>query len=245
VPNGNNQADFSMPWITTFLPLRELVSAPLKIIVSNPVAPANNELAVSISLTALQDITAGQLKLYVAIVEKQLNGLNYVMRKMLPNASGIPLTLPIVNQTTLTFDLDPWEVKNVTSLQELAIVAFVQDEQTKDVLQSEAFDLNNPLPNLPTTTTGLSTGVGETVTLYPNPANNQVRVQFPRPVQKVTSIKLTDPIGNLVHQSNLPVGTDSKTIGTQDFASGLYVMQIDSGNGTIVVRKIMIVHGDR
>ncbi len=240
-PALNNQADFTMPWASNYLPLRSLVSSPITITISNPAA-ANNELAVTVSIKALQDITSGKPKLYVGIVEKQLGSLEYVMRKMLPSASGTPLTLPIAKDAIIPFTLDPWEVKNVTSVQELAIIAFVQDEETKDVLQSSIFDKNNPLPNLPTTITGVELSQQESISIFPNPANNEFRIQLPLEAPHQIILKLVDQVGRVVHESSIAQGASSKTVGTHELAGGVYILQVDSGKGDVIRKKLMVVH---
>ena len=56
------------------------------------------------------------------------------------------------------------------------------------------------------------------------------------------TLRMMDQIGKVVHESIIPQGTSGKTVSTRDMAEGVYVLQIDSGNGSIVRAKVMVVH---
>jgi hypothetical protein len=238
-PTGNNQADFTQIWAPNYLPLRSLVNSPLAITISNPAATDNNQLALTVTLKGLTDVTSGQPKLYVGVVEKQLGNLVYVMRKMLPSASGTSLALPILKDAIITINLEPWEVKNISSISELAIVAFVQDEQTKDVLQST---IKMALDNPPTITTGLVSIGPEHVSIFPNPADRELLVELPRSVAHDTPVRLVDQVGHIVYNSEVKAGTSRKTIGTGEFSAGLYILQVGSDKASVARKKVMIVH---
>jgi hypothetical protein len=239
-PAINNEADFTQSWAPNYLPLRSLVSSPIAITISNPTATDNNQLAVTINIKGLTDVTTGQPKLYVGIVEKQVGNLVYVMRKMLPTASGTPLALPILKDDVITVTLDPWEVKGIASIQELAIVAFVQDEQqSKDVLQSA---IKLVLDNPPATTTGLLSLEPEHISIFPNPADRELLVELPGAVTQDIPVRLVDQVGRIVYNSEMKAGTSRKTIGTGDFSAGLYILQVGSDKTSVARKKVMVVH---
>ncbi len=236
--DGHSEGDFAASWLSGYLPRRSLVNAPLDISVSNPAAAANL-LALTVAITPRQDIIDGNPTLYVAVVEQQVNGLTNVMRKMLPAASGTSLALPLLKGTTSTITLDPWEVKNINFIAQLSIVAFVQDKVTKDILQSTVkVTLDNP----PTKITGLEANPSELVSIFPNPANKEFKVQLPAAAKQQVTLKLWDQVGKVVHESFIPEGALNKTVGTGDLPAGVYVLHVDVGNGSTVRKKIVVVH---
>jgi len=235
---NNNQADFTQAWAANYLPLRSLVNSPVAISISNPVT-GNDQLGVSVAIKGLSDVTTGQLTLYVGIVEKQLAGMAYVMRKLLPTASGTPLSLPILKDAVITINLDPWEVTNITSISELAIVTFVQDEKTKDVLQSA---IKLVLDNPPSTTTGSVSIRPEHISIFPNPADREMAVELPGPVKEDTPIRLVDQVGRIVFNSEIRAGNNTTTIGIREFSGGLYILQIGSNKTSVARKKVMILH---
>jgi hypothetical protein len=238
-PAANNQADFSQPWSGNYLLLRSLVAAPVAITILNPPAAEASQLAVTVRVKGLANVTTGQPKLYVAIVEKQVGSLQFVMRKMLPTASGTSIPLPLAKNDSITITLDPWEVKNIALIDQLAIVAFVQDEQTRDVLQSA---VKLVLDNAPSKTTGLLPLRPEQVSIFPNPADREILVELPSAVTQDTPVRLVDQMGHAVYNSEMKMGTNRKTIGIGDFSGGLYILQVGSDKTSLVRKKVVIVH---
>jgi hypothetical protein len=50
-----------------------------------------------------------------------------------------------------------------------------------------------------------------------------------------------DAVGKAVHQTAIDKGQQSKTVNTQDFAPGVYLIQLETDKGT-VRKKVMVVH---
>lgn len=90
-----------------------------------------------------QDISDGSdLKLFIVAVEERIefadaqpNGersWNFVMRKMMPSASGIQLPNDLTTQPSFSYEAS-WTADNYYDLNELAVVAFVQETSTGEV----------------------------------------------------------------------------------------------------------------
>ncbi len=113
-------------------------------IISAEIDLANN-LSVEVDINALAEYDAG-LKAHIAIVEKTTVGnignngeleFHFVMMKMLPGADGT--TLPALsngNTETLEFTFD-MSTTNMEDANDLEIIAFVQNDTDKSILQSE------------------------------------------------------------------------------------------------------------
>lgn len=86
------------------------------------------------------------MKLRIAVVEKEINfdtapGSNgekvfyNIMKKFLPGTSGLSLANSFTLGETISFT-ESWEHANVYDLSQLAVVAFIQDDDNKEVLQA-------------------------------------------------------------------------------------------------------------
>jgi hypothetical protein len=97
-------------------------------------------------VTATNAVANANLKLHVVVVEKHIafasapgsNGetdFYNVMKKMLPNSSGTTLQGVWANGNTHVVS-ENWNFSNVYNIGDLAVVTFIQDDVTKEVLQA-------------------------------------------------------------------------------------------------------------
>ena len=105
----------------------------------------NRQLNVSVSLLPRGITDGSSLRLFVAAVEERIewaepaaNGersWNYVLRKLLPSASGQPLETALTQVTPYVYDFT-WQLQNYADETELGLVTFVQDISTGKVLNT-------------------------------------------------------------------------------------------------------------
>jgi hypothetical protein len=81
------------------------------------------------------------------------------------------------------------------------------------------------------------------VRLYPNPVQDQLTVQLPLPAGDVISTTVTDALGKVklynVHQ---PAGKDRLLIPTGALPKGLYLLTLDTGQGSRLVKFMKQYH---
>ncbi len=235
--DGSSDGAFGQPWASTTYDSRTLVASPLEISITSPATPAGT-FNVEAIINAIDDLKAGQYTVQVAIVEKQVGSNAFVLRELLPDASGTPLTsLTNLSQQTISVST---ELTNIADPNEIAVIVFVQQMTgQKEVLQAKLLDGIPP----PAIITGLEfKAYGDLIGAHPNPANQELTVQLPTPAIQDTPIRLVDQVGKIVHDTFIPMGSASKTLSTSDLAGGVYLLQIDSGGGKIAHRRIMVVH---
>lgn len=197
---------------------------------------------------------AGNYKLRVALVEDHyqnpgnLNGeLEYydVERNMLPDATGTSIdtftdgqTLAYVFKTTAvsgivhrnshTFWGDP---------QNSHMVAFVQDDDTKDVLQSVAVAANH--------TTGIADVAAKRINLSiaPNPSARYVTISWNMEKTQNVALSLTDIAGRTVYRISrkLSAGRPLLVVPTANLANGVYIVRLQTAEGSIG-RKLNVHH---
>lgn len=75
------------------------------------------------------------------------------------------------------------------------------------------------------------------VSVYPNPTNGLVNVQFATQTA-VDAINVYSVSGQLVYSKQFNTASDSYTVDLQKAATGVYIMKLESENGTIVKRLV-------
>ena len=191
--------------------------------------------------------TSKSLSLQVAIYEKSTtqnvksNGetvFYHVMKKMVPDQNGTTLTNltdGVMQATNLSYTfngsytlpanagspVDHAVAHTVEDFNDLGVMVWIQDMATKEIYQS--VDL---------TQSGI--GMGETglasVRLFPNPANDLVRVDL-RQVSGDCSYRLVNNLGQTVAAGAAQGGTEL-TLNVSQWTSGLYFVQIESEGST-------------
>ena len=84
-----------------------------------------------------------------------------------------------------------------------------------------------------TETTGLSDKQnGQSLTLYPNPADKAVSIQLPRQHERSLTLKLMNTNGQTLIEQNLPAQQNEITLSLKSLPKGLYPLQIQNSETT-------------
>ncbi|MCB0805218.1 MAG: T9SS type A sorting domain-containing protein [Bacteroidales bacterium] len=148
VPNsvldGNIYNGHPNGWNISTVNNRYAVPSPCDISIYHALSADENEFLVWVMIEATEDMPAG-LKMHLAAIEKEITfssppGSNgeteffNVMKKMLPNQTGLVLpAIPAGEYIILEYS---WEHSNVYDVDQLAAVGFVQNNDTKEVMQA-------------------------------------------------------------------------------------------------------------
>lgn len=199
----------------------------------------------------LADISTNTI-LHVAVVEKNVTidanaGLGgrigsgetefkYVLKKMLPSASGTKYTSLAANEQ-VSFEYSWTNPKLFMPENDMAVIIFLQEEGgLRRVYQSYMYDQEILDP-------GILTGVDpeKVLGVFPNPADNEFTIELGTPVRQRTPLQLFDQMGKMVKETWFENGENKKTVSTTNYAAGMYLLQMDSPSG-VVRKKIMIMH---
>jgi hypothetical protein len=237
--NGNINS-----WASNEYNTESLVTSPLDIVINTPTI-TNGVINITGTVTTKEfDLKANQYSLYVAVVEQTVGNDSYVLRKMLPSASGRKVPATATGQT-FTFD-ESWSIdkSNLTDNPTLVAVAFVQSDiitdaakGTKQVLQA-AYNDNLPVINF---TTGVELPLLEQTALYPNPADRILNIELPTATASGVDVKVIDQLGRPVILSAIGAGERSTTIDTGGLAAAVYIVQLKE-NGIYTNRRLVITH---
>ena len=213
-----------------------------------------DSLKVTVNTTPYVNAATG-MKLFVAVCERQYNytgttsqtQFHHAMRKMLPDGNGSAINAvsgtPInrnyarkfvtvaAGSTPAQNSYDLW-----VGMQNLEVVAFVQNTATKEIIQS-AFAV-------PTGTSGIANQQAEVgVNIYPNPAANEVFVVLENKTNEGVTLDIINSLGETVYTSTeaRTAGTRTVQINTSNLANGLYYARVASKGQNQVV-KFNVMH---
>ncbi|MGB0931897.1 MAG: Omp28-related outer membrane protein [Chitinophagales bacterium] len=195
-----------------------------------------NSRNVSIDVKSYENIEGSDLKLFAAVVEKEVNynapngedeHFN-VFRKMLPNFDGTdfnPAAMGDSKSFNFTYELDSeWDASQVY------VIAFVQNVATKEVLNSGSpFDV---------VLTDIEESVlSKNVLLYPNPASDFIHLQRNEQSLSIDQVAIYNNSGVLMQSfEGTPVNLE---IDVRTYPTGVYFIKLKSGKDTIY-RKVVV-----
>ncbi len=171
--------------------------------------------------------SSGNLRLFVAVAEREIaynspNGetLHHnVFRKMLTNISGDAFTAAASGSTmTLSF---PYTIENAWNADEIYVLAFVQNIDTKEVLNSGTrFD--------PVVTSASEANAASEFKVFPNPVSGLANIQFREPLTGLLSI--LDARGAVLWNNRIDQ-VQTTTADMSAFAPGIYILRVQSDQG--------------
>ncbi len=246
----DTQADALLGWNPFALNRKELSEPQFDIqVISNP-TNTDDEVSVTgiftsrINLEENSEISFRFVILENYIVNQEFGNytvqdtIRNVMRKVLPDASGYVEKGSVTVGDIFSFNVD-WTVNAIYNLDQLRIVAFVQNEITKDVYQVGFVDLGGKS----NTVTGLGDALkGEKYVLYPNPADETLSISLGRSITVDLEWTLFDQLGRVMKEGRIPKNQKDLTIKTSDVSSGVYFLQLHHERFKWEPRKVIILH---
>jgi len=227
VPHGSVMAQGTEVFFQYYEDNKEY-SASMAIVATHNIDFSNKDIDVTVKINSKQ--TYSNIKLYVAVVEKQTTGnvgsngqteFDQVFMKMLPSATGSYISLTANQQSTfqISGNLNGTFIEDINDLE---VIVFVQ-KSDKTMLQS--------------TVSGIPIGIEDIsmqkISIYPNPAKDAITVKN----AKSANIKIFDLQGRILlseHCSN-----NNMQIDVSFLSKGVYFVQILLNN-SIKIEKIII-----
>ncbi|GAB4128011.1 MAG: hypothetical protein OHK0045_16570 [Raineya sp.] len=218
---------------------RSLKPSPFEISVTfgnNPPEMLN----VGATIRAVEDFNRPVL-VRIAVVEKQVDGsvvglpgntFYNVVKRMLPDAAGTRINLNWIKDVTQTAVNQSYNPVNFYDKNNIAVVVFVQDEATKEIHQT-FYAEPNVIPN---GVTSIDEEFASQISLYPNPAKDNVFLQ--NNGLGTLHYEIYDSVGKLVGQGSAEGATHE--ISTKGLGSGLYVMRLRNTKGQSGYKKLII-----
>ena len=202
-----------------------------------------NSLDATASVTCLADTFTSNIQLHVAVIETEVTaytGANMdtlfrnVVLDMLPSSTGTLLGKAWSGWMTETRSFS-WEYANyVEDIEELAVVAFIENRSNGQIIQAATSYLT------PQVGTGPRRQELASLHLYPNPASDVLYLQLGESPSEKGFIKVMDITGKIMLSSDVRPGEARLTLDLSTLARGLYVVWWEE-SGVVRARSKLIM----
>ncbi|MDH5609219.1 MAG: T9SS type A sorting domain-containing protein, partial [Cyclobacteriaceae bacterium] len=252
-PQSTELSDRLLGWNQNSLNKKELVEPEFDVSLSVVPTTEPDQVIVSGTFTSLIDLPdQTELAFRFVVVENYITNLNTgnytsfdtirnVLRVMLPNASGFVEKGSVKTGDAFEYSID-WTIDAVYNLDEMRVVAFVQNEITREIYQVGFVDVDGKANTITGVSDGISKGLNFTV--YPNPADAQFGVEFEKikALDVDVSWSIIDLSGRLIQQGIFEKDQQTLTIDTERLSSGVYFLQLTHEKYRWEPKRIMILH---
>jgi hypothetical protein len=244
IPNYANLFDYYLSDIDSNIVIRRSLKNPFFTITLNPDA-TGGILTINGQIKALENINAENLTLYLAVTEKVNNdhtGANgetvfyNVFRKFIPDAGGIDMKKTWTKGETYTMTGQTWIIENINNLADIEVIAFLQNNITKEVYQA----VSQIKPDVVVGIEKTFAWKGQDFRLYPNPAVNKLTIAFNQPLAQETDVRIFDMQG--IEVSSFKAGSDQTefTVNNLNLQPGLYLVRISADGIDLGFKKLVI-----
>ena len=154
---------------------------------------------------------------------------------MLPDAVGTSFNIDWSPGTSQNVNVD-YFYDNIYDEEEIRVVAFVQDDDNKEVYQAA---IDNPY-----IIDGIEKNTFKNQNLfriYPNPAKEYTNLTFTEPLEEDIRIEITDNSGRLVRIIKLASGVQLHSIYLSEYEPGLYFIRLINDKKLLDTRKLIIL----
>ncbi|HPW62935.1 MAG TPA: PKD domain-containing protein, partial [Cyclobacteriaceae bacterium] len=224
---------------------RALVNPTFDLTLKDTTSLDNKKISVKMVITARQDFTA-PLIMNVALIEKDVNGFKNVLRKNLFGSDGETINLTWVKGQQvikLKFDV-PIDVP-ISNSNQLMLVGYVQDKNTKEIYQSIAIagpvKVGDPVVGIEDQTPLLASL--NSIQMFPNPANKEFTFGLPADVHPASQWAIIDQRGVTVLEGNFEDTVNGiKPINISELANAVYFVVITGPEGATVRKKLVVMN---
>jgi hypothetical protein len=196
------------------------------------------------TLIALSDIPESYIYLYIVVIEREITQITEeneeeiyesVVKKMLPNPSGTSYikSWSAGEHADVNYS---WTFSNVFDAEEVRVVAFVQNENTREIYQA-AIDKRDYISSIDD---GIYINQPLKILVFPNPTSGITYIKFNQPVNEKCRIELFNNMGKLLYSAEIYNGEELVHFDTKDLNNGLYILRIADKKRVIDVKKLII-----
>ena len=167
-----------------------------------------------------------------------------VIRSILPNPAGRIISPSIHNRFKLDFE-ERWEITGILAdageMVELQVVAFLQNEVTKEIYQATSRTISYKMPETITSVIPSAQGLFK---IYPNPTEREFTIELPFENHLENSFwTVTDYSGRIVKTGQIQKGRRKVAVQADALPEGLYLVQLHLGSHPPQINRLMILEG--
>jgi thiol-disulfide isomerase/thioredoxin len=226
---GGNATNSLYPTYAPIVDGRDAVTAAFE--VDFEAVPADNDNFVAkVTLNKTWDYADdADLRLHIVLTESHiaenwggLSEVNFVARGMFPNENGTAVDFSSGDEQVVEVDV---EILSDFNQDNCELVVFLQDKNTKEVLNVTATDLSF---------IGVEETVATSINAYPNPATDMITFEASSDIKK---IQMFNQAGQIVR--TIAADQNEISVSVSDLSSGLYIVKFETVNGD-VFKKVSI-----
>mgnify|MGYP006284948943 CR=1 FL=1 len=196
-------------------------------------------LNIAAEVTALEEHEEMDLSVRMLVVERNVNsnGKTYhnVVRTMLPDPAG-----SLLERSWNTGDrvllYQSWNVPEGVLADSLFTVAFIQNEDSKDIYQSAAVSDFGEITGVDDIIQGLE---DMEFVLYPNPASTALNVKFVHQLDGALQVRIFNSTGRLMQSAQMNEGDYILHLDIADMPAGIYYVQLHNNRSFMQTRKFI------
>ncbi len=192
-----------------------------------------NNVTVAATIGTIANIDAGVTAHIVVVENKTVKNIGTngekewlnVMMAMLPTSAGTILKAIAKDESVTVTETYNMSTTFVEEMNDLTAVVFIQDETTKEVLQSEMVAINS---------VGIKDVNSNSFNVYPNPFNNTLTIDH---LENASQVIVSNILGQTVKTVN-KLGS-KVVISTDDLNKGIYFISVIDNNNNIKTEKVV------
>lgn len=224
--DGNVRNDLTDLFEPSIIDIKSLETPKFKISLSKTIS--GTDMNINVKLKADTTVSDSAYIVQVAIVERFYteNGKSYqsVVRKLLPDASGTYVSQNWDKNTPpLDINLN-WTLDSRLSNDSLEVVAFIQNLETKNILQAASTGARFDYTSI-NNTNNLNSNLFFNV--YPNPVSGILNISS-NPDLEFNNVEIFDLLGNKSLSQNLELGKSLNKINVSMLNNGVYILKAHS-----------------
>ena len=226
------------------------IPSPFNLDLSHTISADYDSVLITAAITATDNVNISTgtrpLRLHLLLVEKEINfdsppGTNgernfyNVMRRMIPTALGTAISSAWATGQDTVITIKAPIPSYIYNLSQLTVIGFIQNNNDKNIMQAAVTNPNQVSIK--------ENHLDFKLNIFPNPANNNVNIQYSTENEKNISIKIMDALGKIVYMEedrSAAGGKQTLTVDVAKFSPGIYFVQFIAGNKT-EVKKINII----
>ncbi len=212
---------------------------------------ANDQLTVTLNHKDVDTIKSNDFSVHIALVEKEIQAseltgtvassyvsFRNVLKELYPSAAGTKYTSKWLSNETITQNISFNDFYGTSD--DWLLVAFIQDNETKEVYQTEWLDLVNTSTGIEVVDYQSQNGIEYVV--YPNPTRGMTHYKFKQRTEQDYRIDVFNQLGMKVDQLTVPRGIDHFAFDTENFKTGIYMLILSDGQNVIANDKLIVTH---
>ena len=239
--SGFDPVTLDYNWMESNL-LKNILIDPLTTINLSSSNIVGNNIYAEVNLDLIDTtLSTENLTLHLAIVENESSVYESVLKKMLPDAGGTSLIdLWNGNNSVTVYQSWSFTPADFVAVDSLILVAFVQNEDTKDIYQAAYLTFKSILTGIfdsPVNVRELN------YLVYPNPASGELFLKFEQKLEGASQMHIFNELGALIDLKKLEQGNDLYSFDVSNYSQGVYFIQVtDAENNAMGWKRFIVIH---